>query len=83
MLLCGDLLFFCKSNFRGPAVAPESSDSPAAAAFYGTCQSRIFRSADGKENEGLAGVALLQITVLQNLADFGLNSVLVLGNRAG
>ena len=83
MLFCGDFVFFYKVNFRSVAVAPESGDSLAAAAFYGTCQRGIFRSADGEKDEDLAGMALLQIAVLQNLADFGLNSDLVLGNRAG
>ena len=58
MLLCVDLLFFCKCDFRSLAVAPESGDGPAAAAFYGTSQGRVSRPSDGEKDEGLAGVAL-------------------------
>jgi hypothetical protein len=83
MLLSWDLLFVYKVDFRGPAVAPESSDGPPATAFYGTGQGGVLRSADGEKDEDLAGMALLQVAVPENLADFGLNSVLVLGNRAG
>ena len=80
ILLYGDLLFFCKHDFRSTTVAPESSKGFAAAAFNGTCQRRVLRPSDGEKDEGLALMALLQIAVMQNLSDFGLNSILVLGN---